>query len=138
MQASSPTDRLACAILNGEKAIQRAVTLLAEAGFAAESISVVWCPEHEPSDEPDAEDAPAPLPGPGAAGATEDADGQFECIRNCALDDTSGDDIARVLGNCEGECLGQCADKDDGFALTDTQGLLGCGQDECLAECFTP
>lgn len=73
------------------------------------------------------------------SGATEDADGQFECIRNCALDDTSGDDIAMVLGKCEGECLGQCADKDDdGFALTDTQSLLGCGQDECLAECFTP
>jgi len=72
------------------------------------------------------------------SGPTEDADGQFECIRNCALDDTSGDDILVVLGNCEGECLGQCEDRDDGFALTDTQGLLGCGQDNCLAECFTP
>lgn len=72
------------------------------------------------------------------SGATEDADGQFECIRNCALEDTSGDDILVVLGSCEGECLGQCEDKDDGFALTDTQGLLGCGQDKCLAECFTP
>ena len=72
------------------------------------------------------------------SGATEKADGQFECIRNCALDDTSGDDIAVVLGNCEGECLGQCSTKDDdGFALNDTQALLGCGQDKCLAECFT-
>lgn len=78
MQASSPTDRLACAILTGEKAVQRAVALLAEAGFAAESISVVWCPEHEPSDEPDPEDTPAPLPGPGAAGTTDDADDELD------------------------------------------------------------
>lgn len=73
------------------------------------------------------------------SGPTEDADGQFECIRNCYLDDMSGNDPEMVLGECEGKCLGQCKDKDtDGFALTDTQDLLGCGQEKCLAECFTP
>jgi hypothetical protein len=50
----------------------------------------------------------------------------------------SGNDPEMVLGECESMCLGQCKDKDDGFALTDTQALLGCGQDECLTECFTP
>jgi hypothetical protein len=73
------------------------------------------------------------------SGPTEDADGQFECIRGCALDDMSGDDIAMVLGRCEGMCLLQCEAKDtDGFALTDTQALLGTAQDECLTECFSP
>jgi hypothetical protein len=72
------------------------------------------------------------------SGATEAADGQFECIRGCYLDDMSGDDPEMVLGECESMCLGQCKDKDDGFALTDTQALLGCGQDKCLTECFTP
>ena len=73
------------------------------------------------------------------SGPTEDADGQFECIRGCALDDMSGDDTEVILGRCEGMCLGQCKDKDtDGFALTDTQALLGSAQMECLTECFTP
>ena len=71
------------------------------------------------------------------SGPTEKADGQFECIRGCYLDDMSGDDAETVLGACESKCLGQCEDKDDGFSLTDTTGLLGCGQDNCLAECFT-
>ena len=73
------------------------------------------------------------------SGPTEEADGQFECIRNCYLDDMSGNDAEVVLGECEGKCLGQCEAKDtDGFALNDTQDLLGCGQEKCLAECFTP
>lgn len=71
MTAPSSTDRLACAVFTDDKAIQRAVALLAEAGFAAESISVVWCLEHEPSEEPDSDHAPAPLTGPGAP---EDSD----------------------------------------------------------------
>jgi hypothetical protein len=70
------------------------------------------------------------------SGSTEDAKGQFECIRSCFTKDTSGDDAETVLGNCEGMCLDQC--EDDGFATTDTQDLLGCGQDKCLAECFSP
>lgn len=69
-------------------------------------------------------------------GSTEDAKGQFECIRSCFTKDTSGDDVETVLGNCEAMCLDQC--EDDGFATTDTQELLGCGQDNCLAECFSP
>jgi hypothetical protein len=70
------------------------------------------------------------------SGPTAEADGQFECIRLCYLDDMSGDDAETVLGACEGKCLGQC--EDEGFALTDTHALLGCGQENCLAECFTP
>jgi hypothetical protein len=69
-------------------------------------------------------------------GSTEDALGQFECIRDCFVKDTSGDDAETVLGTCEGKCLDQC--EDDGFATSDTQELLGCGQDKCLAECFSP
>lgn len=72
------------------------------------------------------------------SGPTEESDGQFECIRGCYLDDMSGDAPAMVLGACESKCLGQCKDVDlDGFMLTDTGALLGCGQDKCLAECFT-
>lgn len=69
-------------------------------------------------------------------GSTEDAPGQFECIRQCFLEDTSGDDAETVLGTCEGMCLDQC--EDDGFATSDTQDLLGCGQEKCLVDCFTP
>lgn len=70
-------------------------------------------------------------------GATEDAPGQFDCIQNCFLDTPNGsDDLEATLTTCEGKCLNQCADKDDGFALTDTQGLLECAQDKCLDACF--
>lgn len=73
------------------------------------------------------------------SGPTADADGQFECIRGCYLDNINTGDTDTVLADCEGMCLGQCENKDlDGFALTDTQALLGCGQDNCLTECFTP
>jgi hypothetical protein len=71
-------------------------------------------------------------------GSTEDAPGQFECIRTCFLDDMSADDTETILSNCESQCLDQCADKDQGFATADTQELLGCGQESCLVECFTP
>ncbi|HEX2872857.1 MAG TPA: hypothetical protein VHP33_16455 [Polyangiaceae bacterium] len=71
-------------------------------------------------------------------GSTEDAPGQFECIRQCYLDDMSGDDAETVLGACEGMCLDQCEEKDGGFSTGPTTGLLGCGQDNCLVECFTP
>jgi len=71
-------------------------------------------------------------------GSTEDAPGQFECIRGCYLDDMSGDDTETVLSACEDKCLDQCKDKDQGFATNDTQDLLGCGQEKCLVECFTP
>ena len=71
-------------------------------------------------------------------GSTPDSLGQFECIRSCFVKDTSADDAETVLGKCEQQCLDQCADKDQGFATSDTQELLGCGQDHCLAECFTP
>ena len=71
-------------------------------------------------------------------GSTEDAPGQFECIRSCFVDDMSGDDAETVLSACEDKCLDQCADVDDGFATTETQVLLECGQDKCLADCFTP
>jgi len=54
VQATTSTDRLACAILTGEKAIHRAVTLLVEAGFATESLSVVWRVERDPNEEPEA------------------------------------------------------------------------------------
>jgi hypothetical protein len=71
-------------------------------------------------------------------GATADAPGQFDCIHDCYLDNhMPGDDVEMTLGDCEGMCLNQCKDKDtDGFALTDTQALLGEAQDKCLAECF--
>jgi len=74
VQAPSSTDRLACAVLSGEKAIQRAVTLLVEAGFATESISVVWRQEPGPSDPPDPVDTPLPLTGRGPAEDAEDDD----------------------------------------------------------------
>ena len=66
MQAPSPTDRLACAILTGEKAVDRALTALVEAGFATESISVVWYTPPEPEDAPDQDNTLAPLVGSGA------------------------------------------------------------------------
>ena len=71
-------------------------------------------------------------------GVTAEADGQFDCIHNCYMDNIAASgDVEMVLGDCEGMCLNQCKDKDtDGFALTDTQALLGCGQDSCLAACF--
>jgi len=53
VQAPSPTDRLACAILPGEQAIQKAVASLVEAGFASESISVIWCAETDETDDDD-------------------------------------------------------------------------------------
>ena len=68
-------------------------------------------------------------------GSTEAAPGQFECIRDCFVKDTSGDDAETVLGTCEGMCLDQCAD--DAFATSDTQAMLDCSQEKCLAECFT-
>lgn len=72
------------------------------------------------------------------SGPTEEADGQFECIRGCALDDMSGDDTEDILNRCQDECLGQCSAKDQGFILDDTNALVGCGNDKCLVECFTP
>jgi len=51
VQAPSRTDRLACAILPGEQAIQKAVASLVEAGFASESISVIWCAETDDEDD---------------------------------------------------------------------------------------
>ena len=51
MQVPSPTDRLACAILPGEQAIQKAVASLVEAGFATECISVIWCAETDDEDD---------------------------------------------------------------------------------------
>jgi hypothetical protein len=71
-------------------------------------------------------------------GSTEEAPGQFECIRSCFVEDMSGDDAETVLSACESECLDQCADKDQGFATSETQEMLDCGQEKCLAECFTP
>ena len=71
-------------------------------------------------------------------GATADAPGQFDCIQGCYMDTpNASDDVLGTLQTCEGKCLNQCADKDtDGFALTDTEALMGCAQDHCLAECF--
>jgi hypothetical protein len=53
VQAPSPTDRLACAILPGEQAIQKAVASLVEAGFATECISVIWLAKGDEGDEGD-------------------------------------------------------------------------------------
>jgi hypothetical protein len=70
-------------------------------------------------------------------GVTEDAPGQFDCIQDCWTNTpNASDDVQGTLQDCEGKCLNQCANKDDGFALTDTQALLGEAQDKCLAECF--
>ena len=71
-------------------------------------------------------------------GATEEANGQFDCIQDCWVNTpNASDDPQGTLQDCEGKCLNQCADKDtDGFALTDTQTLLGEAQDKCLAQCF--
>ena len=73
MQAPTSTDRLACAILTGEKAIHRAVTLLVEAGFATESLSVVWRVERDPSEEPEATEPNADA-GDTETGDTEEPD----------------------------------------------------------------
>jgi len=70
VQAPTSTDRLACAVLNGEKAIHRAVTLLVEAGFATESLSVLWRVERDPSEEPEATEPNAD------AGDTETGDAE--------------------------------------------------------------
>jgi hypothetical protein len=71
-------------------------------------------------------------------GATADAPGQFDCIQGCYMDTpNASDDVLGTLQTCESKCLNQCAEKDtDGFALTDTEALMGCAQDHCLAECF--
>jgi len=62
VQAPSPRDRLACAILPGEQAIQKAVASLVEAGFASESISVIWCAEADDTHETDGDDTALPEP----------------------------------------------------------------------------
>jgi hypothetical protein len=71
-------------------------------------------------------------------GPTETAPGQFDCIQQCYLKTpNASDDVQGTLQDCESTCLLQCAEKDtDGFALNDTQALLGCAQDKCLTECF--
>jgi len=71
-------------------------------------------------------------------GSTKDAPGEFECIRSCFVDDTSGDDVETVLSGCEDKCLDQCEEKDGGFATGETLDMLDCGQEKCLADCFTP
>jgi hypothetical protein len=71
-------------------------------------------------------------------GSTEDAPGQFECVRLCVLEDTSGDDLSVVLPACDAACLDQCEDADQGFTTEATGDLVECGTGACLAECFTP
>jgi len=78
VQAPTPTDRLVCAVFTDEKAVQHAVTLLVEAGFAAESISVVWRQEREPSEEADSKRAPTPLAGAGSTSEADDAPDDIE------------------------------------------------------------
>lgn len=53
MHETSPTDRLACAILIGEQALNKAVDLLVEAGFATEHIRVLWQHGQDDSSEQD-------------------------------------------------------------------------------------
>lgn len=74
MQAPNSTDRLACAIFTGEKSIHRAVTLLVEAGFATESLSVVWCVGRDPSDEATDDDTPSAESSPTGDAEGGDAD----------------------------------------------------------------
>ena len=71
-------------------------------------------------------------------GSTEDAPGQFECVRQCVLDDTTGDDLQVVLPACDAACLDQCEDADQGFTTEATGDLVECGTTECFVECFTP
>jgi hypothetical protein len=71
-------------------------------------------------------------------GSTADAPGQFECIRQCVLDDTSGDDLDKVLPACDAACLDQCENADQGFSTEATGDLVECGTNKCLVDCFTP
>lgn len=60
MQESHP-DRLACAILIGEQALNKAVDLLVEAGFATEHIRILWrhaLDDDDPADTSAAESPP--------------------------------------------------------------------------------
>jgi hypothetical protein len=70
-------------------------------------------------------------------GVTEDAPGQFDCVQQCyekgAADTT---DFAALRDQCQGECLNQCEDSDQGFISDITNVLINCAQDKCETACF--
>jgi hypothetical protein len=72
-------------------------------------------------------------------GATEEANGQFDCIQNCYLDGLEDAvDLGDLQAECEGMCLNQCEDDpvDMGFLTEITDDLMRCISTECKDECF--
>lgn len=63
--------------------------------------------------------------------------GQFDCIRNCVVE--NGADAIDNTANfemCADSCLNQCEEVDSGLIMDDTNAILGCANDSCIAECF--
>lgn len=70
-------------------------------------------------------------------GTTEEAPGQFDCVQQCyAKGVAEAVDFDALLDDCQGMCLNQCENVDDGFITDITNSLLGCAQDNCADECF--
>lgn len=72
-------------------------------------------------------------------GATEEADGQFDCIQHCYLDGLAeATNLMDLQRDCADECVNQCADEeaDMGLVTDITQDLVACSNEKCLDECF--
>jgi len=72
-------------------------------------------------------------------GPTEAADGQWDCITNCILDNESGaTDPDELLATCSAECTNQCDAVDGGNLLIATSALIECANTAatCQDVCF--
>jgi|GEM_PF-1269762 len=71
-------------------------------------------------------------------GATEDADGQWDCVENCIVANETGEATPEdLLDVCTAQCTNQC-DADGGNLLIATSDLITCANDPdtCEAACF--
>ena len=72
-------------------------------------------------------------------GPTEAADGQWDCIANCIVDNETGEATpGELLTTCTASCTNQCEAEDGGNILVATSDLITCANDPetCEAECF--
>jgi hypothetical protein len=71
-------------------------------------------------------------------GATEEADGQWDCVENCIVENKTGEATPDdLLATCTAGCTNQC-DADGGNLLIATSDLITCANDAdtCLDACF--